>query len=471
MKAFNKVVKAGVLAVLMTSFGWAEAATLAAAGTVDFARETSEPTTRYTISAATYTLGVSVNQDWYITYTLSNGVFFTAPTATVSTTSGTATVVSGGAGSNTVTFRINGSSFNNSAADTVTLDAPTVTTNNSFSSANPVSVTAANGLLFIGGSVASPIEAVTGTPNLAIFTQAVTFTMGADGDQINLNPTPSSNSRRVFGPTLDTGETTTQIRRAITLAIGTVQEPTNTAAYDNSRDDLTITVVSGWNNAAIDEMFADFNNNGTLDAGEAFSLATGSVTVPAGQWAAGAFNIILNKTPTAIFEPRTFAFSFAMNMKVAATRPGFIATIVNYANPDNNTWAIVYANGTLLRSNWFVYDPATSVTSVLRLINSGGVSATVVDARVYLDNGTQAALTFADLAPASATQLQLTPVNVAGLQTSPPGNRGYIEVTLAGDFAVVDGTVIATNTGTGTRAINALRNVTFDSGVRGALGF
>lgn len=483
MKSSNVFLKSAVAVALVGAFGAAGAATISATGGArDFALETCQAAaTTYTLPAAVYTIGAggSATQDFYVTFTLSNGVFAATPTATPVTAGSageTATYIAGGAGSASVTFRLNGSVASYAPNDTVTLVAGATAKATSCSS--PIEITATNGLLFISGTVASPLEGVTNgaTPNsIATFTQAVTINMPETGtDPIDLNPSPSTNSRKVFGPAsaLDAAagtspsELTNMAARRVTITIGAQREPDNSGPFADVIDDLVVSLDAGFNassisSAAGEGLCFDLDGGADCDAGELFNLTTGVATID-GTWATNGGFLLFNDGTA--FAPRTLTLNYALAVKANAVRPGMTAHTYTYTAPTNNAWAFAYANGTLLRSQWFLSDPNN--TSTLRLVNAGSSAAAVVDATYRLDSGATGQIVgLTSVAAQSGKNLQLNATSVPGLSTG-TASRGYVEVTIAGDLANVEGSVITSGNVSGDRTIGVMRNVTLDQGLR-----
>lgn len=479
MKKQNVFVKSAVALAMVGAFGGASAATIG--GTpIDFALETCQPTTVFTLPLVTYTAGVAAIQDFYVTFTLTNGTFVVTPAAVVTNVAagGTATLVAGGANNASVTFRIDASASAWAAGDSVALTAGATAKVASCSA--PIVVSAANGLLFISGAVASPLEAVAavdldGVEEIATFTKAVTITMNETGsDPIDLNPTPSSNSRKVFGPTtaLDIAtanswaESTTMITRELLVTIGAQVNPDG-SAFTNALDSLAISLGSPFDTSSITALCVDADGSGTCTAGESFNLTTGVAVLAPTVWpgaAKGGFMLVNDGT---VFAPRTLTLNYSLAVATAASRPGMTAHTYTYAAPGNNTWPIQYANGTLLRSQWFLSDLINN--STLRLVNASSAVAAVVDATFHLDSGATAQIVGLTSVPAmSGLNTQLNATSVPGLSTG-PASRGYIEVTIAGDLINVEGSMITYNTGTNDRTTAAMRNITIDSGNRGAI--
>lgn len=467
MKSSNVFVKSAVASALVGAFGVAGAATITSAGVIDFAKENCQTTTQFTLPGATYTVGAggATNQDFYVTFKLTNGTFFGSPTATVAPTNSnpnTAIFIDGGAGASNVTFRINGSDNAIGVGSTVTL-APFTSTVASCSA--PVSVGAANGLLFLSGVVASPLESVTApvapAGDLGSFTNAVTITMAADTDNINLNPTPATDSRKVFGPSFDALETTTRARRAVTIVVGAQKEPNGVTAFSDNIDELEVSLSAPYDTSSVASLCFDDDADSICDAAELFS--SGKVTVPAGDWEANG-GFILNNDGTT-FAPRTLGLNYQLNVKTDAGRPGMTAHPYAYTVA-NSDWVFQYANGTLLRSPWFLSDASNK--STLRLVNAGTASAAVVEAKAYLDSAPGTGINLVGLtsiAAKSGVNLPLTATSVPGLSTG-PASRGYVEVIVAGDLINVDGTVITSGVTSGDRTIGVMRNVTQDAGIR-----
>lgn len=476
MNKRNLVLQAALALAFAGAAGVASAAATVTGTPIDFAKETCQATTVYTLPVVTYAAGVAAIQDFYVTFTLTNGTFTANPTATVTNVAagGTATQVAGGTGSSSVTFRIDASASAWAIADSVALDAGATAT--ATSCASPIVVSAANGLLFISGAVASPLETVAaadvdGTEEIATFTQAVTIAMAETGtDPIDLNPTPSSNSRLVFGPTAsldgavagNAAETTTMLTRRLAITVGAQREPDNSAAFADVIDDLVISLQAPFDTSSITSLCMDDNSSSTCQAGESFDLTTGVATIAGGSWATN-LGFLLNNDGTA-FAPRTLTLDYALSVKTNAVRPGMTAHTYSYTAPANNDWSIAYANGTLLRSAWFLVDAANS--SVMRLVNAGTSAAAVVDTTYYLDSGATGSMVGVDDLGAQAgdnTAINATSIPDLGTGTA---SRGYIEVVVAGDLGNVDGQLINSNTTALTRTVVPMRNVTFDTGIR-----
>lgn len=490
MKTCNAFIKSALALAMAGAFGAASAATVSATPT-DFALETCQPTTEFTLPAVTYTAGVAAIQDFYVTFTLSNGTFVGNPAAVVTNVAagGTATLVAGGNGSSSVTFRMDGSSSAWVATDSVALSAGAIATGVSCSA--PIVATAANGLLFIAGSVASPLEAVSavdvdGIEEIATFTQAVTITMAETAnDTIDLNPAAPALSRTVFGPTLDlavasagagtnasAAETVTKLARQVQIAIGAQKEPDGATAFSPTSlasDSLVLTVTSSTDFSGITAICLDDVIDATCAAGESFNLTTGVATIAAGSWNDQG-GLVLTKGVGTTFEPRTLTLNYALNVVGGgATRDGMTTHTYNYTAPTNNTWPIVYANGTLLRSAWFLTD--ANNTATMRLVNAGPTAASVVQATYHLDSGATGAMVGVDnLAATIADNTPINATSIPGLSTG-TASRGYVEVVIAGDMANVDGQMISTAVNSGDRTVVPMRNVTFDTGVRSAAPF
>lgn len=484
MNKRNHIMHAAVAAAFATIAGTSFAtATINPVGaiTTDFAKETCMATTVFTLPNAVYTMGVSANQDFYVTYTLTNATFASAPTAAHqnsagnAATPGTATLVDGGtAGASTATFRMNGASQIENSTDTITLSGITA---KATSCASPITVGAANGLLFLSGSVGSPLEAVTAAPNaMATFTNAVTITMATDSDVIDLNPS-SGTSRTVFGPSasLDVAtiggtvnESNTALTRVASIVIGTQKEPNGSNAFASSIDSLTVSLTTSTNFTGISSLCFDANRGGTCDAGENMTLTgtSTSVTIPASSWSSNANNgLILNKTAGALFDPRTLTVSYALNVAANGVRNGLTAQTYAYTVA-NNTWPIQYANGTLLRSDWFLVD--ANASSTVRLVNASANLAPVVSATYYLDSGATGNFLVADLVANAGKNIPINATLIPALGTG-TASRGYIEMVIAGDLTNVEGHTISN--GSIGRTVIPMRNVTFDSGVRTGTSF
>jgi len=484
MKKSNLFIKSALAMALASTYSLANAAAMTAAN-VDYALETCQATTVFTLGDQTYTVGAggAATQDFYVTFTLTNGTFTATPVATVVAAATvppamgeTATYIAGGVGTSNVTYRINGSSVAIDAGDTVVLTAPTVTAT---SCASAVTISAANGLLFLGtpAAVASPVEAAAAATNAATFTQAVTITMAETGTEpIDLNPTPTTNSRLVFGPVaaLDgiTGtspaEAFNMAARQLVIGIGAQMEPNNSAAFADVIDDLVVSLGAPFDVTSISAtagqgLCLDDLADGACGAGETFDLTTGVATIVGGSWATNGGFLLFNDGTA--FAPRTLTLNYSLAVKANAVRPGMTAHTYSYTAPANNAWTFAYANGTLLRSQWFVSDAANS--STMRLVNAGSVDALVVDAKYYLDSGVTNSLVGLTTIPAnSGKNLQINATSVPDLAAG-TASRGYIEVVIAGDLTNVDGSMITFGNTSGDRTIGVMRNVTFDTGVRG----
>jgi hypothetical protein len=102
----------------------------------------------------------------------------------------------------------------------------------------------------------------------------------------------------------------------------------------------------------------------------------------------------------------------------------------------------------------------------LRLVNAGSSAAAVVDATYRLDSGATGQIVgLTSVAAQSGKNLQLNATSVPGLSTG-TASRGYVEVTIAGDLANVEGSVITSGNVSGDRTIGVMRNVTLDQGLR-----
>lgn len=500
MKKRNLVLQAAVaLALFGGAAGVAGAATITVAAATDFALETAQPTTQWTLPETVYTVGAggAATQDFYVTFTLTNGAFAataTAQVASLNAGTSTATLIDGGGvGQTNATFRINGSAVPIAPNDQIVLCGQTnvVVTDTACAAANtvtspaanvgtPIRVAAANGLLFIGGSVASPVESPAAAADVATFTQAVTVAMAETGTEpIDLNPTPTTNSRLVFGPAaaLDVAvgtspaEASNLAARQLAITIGTQKEP-NGAAFADVIDDLLVSLAAPFDTTAISAatgqgLCLDDNDNNACDAGETFNLTTGAATIAGGSWATnGGFLLFNNGTA---FAPRSLGLNYALSVKTNAARPGMTAHQYNYSAVANNAWNFAYANGTLLRSQWFLSDAANN--STMRLVNAGTVGALVVDAKYYLDNGaTGNVVGLTTVNANSGKNLAINATSIPGLAAG-TASRGYIEVVIAGDLTNVDGSMITYGLASGDRTIAVMRNVTFDTGVRSNAAF
>lgn len=505
----------------MISFG--EGNSLANDGTITgsrpFALEPWSTTTQWRAPKAARTVAPSISEDFYLKWDVTNGQFVVAPSMTIYNNGGgicsgtpaaaTGTVVGGGAGQSYVVFRVNGATAPLSAGSCFQLGTAMGPVTGSLAAdlgdfgtliTTPtngnVTIRTVNGTNYPGGNnnPTSPKELDPDAVIWADFANAMTITMDPadnadcdDTDPINLVPSPQTNSRKVFGPALETtcspapsdtviAETTTSIGRGVQMKGSNVREEPNTIWFEansHAKDLFSIKLDAGDSTQAITELCYDLRFTGTVgvcDTAEKFSLGAVSpaqnfVTFPAGVSYNSNNGLILRvATPPGgpLIDPRTLHFNYSLNVQADSTnRPGFTGN-ANYTIPANdNIWNLAYANGTVLRSSWFLSpNPSGGQISTIRVANAGSLAANIITCSYFLDSGVNGAC--GPLGPVPAHNSIQSQVNTALVPTLGTGTagRGFFEIVLDSKPDVTEGSTINYNQTTQDRNTTMMRNLT-----------
>lgn len=502
--------------------GIAAQASVVATTPIYFASETAQSTTVWTIPAQTdfYTVKAPIGTTtWYLKVMLPTGaVFTTTPTLTLFAANGTDQTVTSlsAAGTNTALFIVSqGYNYTGTGTETFDLGSFKATWSSAGSADLTVQTSAALDANFTS-TIDAPTYPSSGTSaSVAKYVEGLTITTANDTDYVDLNPASASNAQKVFAkpdaagaPTIISGitgsnpvETSSMITYPVSIAATTknasgssitVYNPDGATTFKSSvvaggspTDTLTAGLTSSGDFSSVASVCFDGDQGGTCGSTENLTIASASATSASATLAAGAWyttasttpSFILTNTAGAIFGPRTFKPTFTLNVIADTTkRPSMTAHTYSYTLKDNS-WTIEYANGTLLRSAWFLAD--TSRRANLRIVNAGSAAASIVTMNAYLDSapGTAVAVTGGagtSVASKGGVNFNLNSTTVAGLGTG-SASRGYLEVIMAGSPIDIDAVLLnwsenAVNADT-TRNTQPLRNVTFDSGIKSGAAF
>ncbi|MGR8933332.1 MAG: hypothetical protein ACU837_02950 [Gammaproteobacteria bacterium] len=521
MKKRNLILGSAIAAALAGMSGAANAVSnlTPQGGSRPFALEPASTSTRWTMPVVRRQLdgAVTVSEDFYLKFQITNGQFASGSVLTLGIQSGpsctsanpgsTGVIVGGGAvGDDYVTFRVNGATAPLSAGGACFDLSGSVLTTPSIGS--PIQIATLNGTNFGGGNAnpTSPKELdPAAASNWADFANAVSITMAPTDadcdttDPIDLVPTPQTNSRKVFGPDalLDgecgndsydsvmdeqfspynlSGSTgTLGIARGVIVDIDSSRlEPDGSTSFEADTDGvdsfaISVDDVGELPKPAITALCYDQDKDNICDANESFNLnpvapANPSVVFPTGTAYKRNNGFILTVNGTDIITPTTMHFDFALTVAgqgTAASRPGFTGGVVPYTVASNE-WTLKYANGTLLRSSWFLSpNPANGQISTVRISNAGALDANVITCQYFLDSGAKGDCggVLPTIASQSSWQTQVNTTLVPPLGTGQAG-RGYFEFVLDSKWDVTEGLTINYNQTTNDRNTTMMRNLT-----------
>jgi hypothetical protein len=421
------------LAALACVTGTSVAATFNTS-TLRYASEPATPATRWTRSFSglgAYTMGVTATSAFTIDFSLTNGVFFNTPTASISS-GNPVNVMSGGAGSSVVRYQVNatpGSPVPSGATftvGTVVLTTPLIR--------QPVHVSASNTRLS-DGTALEPVTGNFATTPWATFTPGLIVTLSGDTDPIDVNPANPADSRRVFGPAtqLGAGESANRLawRASVTYNQTLLREPDGSTPFDTYAGDgqYRFGLNAGFDNSGITAICIDDGPPyGACDAAEIarYQANPASQTTPAYTDPvppSPPLGLLLEKTPGATFAPRTFQVTFRVELFPASKRPGNTSNAITTFGP--YAWSIVEANGQAPGAPTIGTAAAGNAQASVTFAppaSNGGYPITAYTVTSTPGNitatGTSSPITVTGLTPSAAYTFRVTATNQVG--TGPP---------------------------------------------------